>query len=91
MVEWEKTESVWKSQSSAWRLVTSGVLRGSVLGPVLFLIFVSDLDKFMCSSVLKFADGTKLFSGLDISGDRDLLHQFTGIFSHLIGSLTKLS
>jgi len=49
--------------------------QGSVLGPVLLLIFINDLDKNLCSSVLKFADDTKLFSRVDTSEEKDLLHR----------------
>ena len=39
----------------------NGVPQGSVLGPILFLIYMNDLDDDITSKVLKFADDTKLF------------------------------
>jgi len=35
--------------------------RRAVLGPILFLIFINDLDNNIKNSILKFADDTKVF------------------------------
>jgi len=46
---------------SRWSQVWSGVPRGSVLGPVLLVIFRNDLDDGLAGDVLKFADDTKIY------------------------------
>jgi len=46
---------------SGWKDVLSGVPQGSVLGPLLFMIYINDIDKFIVSHILKFADDTKIY------------------------------
>ena len=46
---------------SNWKSVLSGVPQGSVVGPILFLIYRNDLEDDLSSKVLKFSDDTKVF------------------------------
>ena len=48
-------------KTSKWAEVyLSGVPQGSVLEPILFLIYINDIDDGIMSKISKFADDTKI-------------------------------
>ena len=64
-----KQRVVINGKCSGWSEFSSGVPQGSVLGPILFVIFINDIENWIWGNILKFADDTKLFCkvGSDIN------------------------
>ena len=57
-----KQRVILNGQFSTWKNVSAGVPQGSILGPLLFLIYINDLTEGLSTNAKLFADDTSLFS-----------------------------
>ena len=62
---------------SEWTNVTSGIPQGSVLGPILFTIFINDLPISISSHVKIFADDTKIYNTTVLQDDLHKLYEWS--------------
>ena len=56
-----KQRVVLNGVQSSWKQIHSGVPQGSVLGPLIFLIYINDLADGISSNIKLFADDASLF------------------------------
>ena len=56
---------------SSWREVTSSVVQGSCLGPLLFIIFINDMPEVVKNIIKLFADDSKLIAQIKNIKDRE--------------------
>ena len=68
-----KQRVVINGKASDWRNVLSGVPQGSVLGPILFTIYVNDMDEGLTCKISKFADDTKITGKVTSADEKALL------------------
>ena len=80
-----KQRVVINNTCSDWQYIKAGVPQGSILGPLLFIIFINDIVKDIESSIKLFADDTSLYLIVDnpidttnvLNSDLQKIHQWS--------------
>ena len=70
-----KQRVVLGGRKSEWQNVTSGIPQGSVLGPILFTIFINDMPDVVHSCMKLFADDAKVFRAIESFEDISLIQE----------------
>ena len=70
-----KQKVVLGGDASDWVRVQSGVPQGTVLGPLLFLLYINDLPDQITSTVRLFADDCVIYRTVSNDADADLLQR----------------
>ena len=71
-----------RNGSSNWQPVISGVPQGSILGPILFLLYVNDLPDYVKHTAKMFADDTKLYTKINSVSDCEELQEDLNALAH---------
>ncbi|PKU43821.1 pol- hypothetical protein [Limosa lapponica baueri] len=68
--------------TSRWQLVTSGVPQDLIVGPVLFKVFINDLEAGVERTITKFGDDTKLGGAVDSLEGQEALQRDLDTMEH---------
>ena len=80
-LNFRKQRVVLNGQNSSWTSIKVGVPEGSMLGPLLFLIYINDLSDDLATNIKLFADDTSLLS---------IVHNMNTSTTNLNNDLSKI-